>query len=208
MTINSSDDVFGDGYVLCSALGVHGYDAYGAVSGFGPPSFTQPGGFNTLPLTIARQTTDGRFELRQTFEWNTLEKEVAITMILRNISGASIGSVKLARYFDGDLNNTVTGDIYDAGSDSVWGRQGGASGARYGLRLTALSFAQPHTTAVERFVDWNPLNAGPPYSARTCTPVVQTTPTAPGDYVGRVTFTLGTIPAGGTKTVKVLYGRL
>lgn len=196
-------DQYGDGYVLCSVQGVHGYDTGAQESGWGAATATQPGGAGTLPLTITRNTTDGRFQLRQTFEWNPLEKEVTITMVLRNLSAGSISNVKLARYFDADIDNTDNGENYDIDSDSVWIREIGSSGVRHALGLTALSFAIPHTASAEGGDDWHPSFG---MNAKTCN-IYSTTAPGVGNYVGRLTYTLGTIPAGGTKTVKLLYRR-
>ncbi|HEX3033904.1 MAG TPA: hypothetical protein VHT73_02070, partial [Thermodesulfobacteriota bacterium] len=111
----------GEGYVVCSNLTsvVHGYDAGFAESGFGPPTINQPNGSNTLPLTITRDTTDGVFRLKQTFSRDSNEKDVTITMTLTNISSSNRSDVILDRYFDGDIDNDFSDDIYDGGSDSV-----------------------------------------------------------------------------------------
>jgi hypothetical protein len=83
----------------------------------------------------------------------------------------------------------------------MWGKN--ADGlAGYGLMLTALTFGTPHgfvPWGVETFAAW---------SRATCLPqTVQPTPTPPGDYVGRVTYRVGTLNPGRSKTVKVLYRR-
>ena len=200
-----------EGYVACGTGAANAFDAGFTESGWGAATAIQPGGANTFPLTIKRQTTDGKFELKQTFEWNTLEKEILITMVLKNISAGSITNVKLARYFDGDLNSTDaviddSDDIYDANSDSVWGRDSGTGAGHHELMLTALAFAVSHTTAAETFSDFNP--AGAVQTGRTCTPIPRSVPTVPSDSVGRVTYNIGTMAAAASKTVKVLYRRL
>lgn len=161
-----------------------------------------------MPLTIARTTTDGKFQLNQTFDWDTLKKEVTVAMVLKNTSGLSQANVQLARYFDGDLSNDFGDDIYDANADSVWGLDGsyGSGAGHHGLMLTTLSFAQPHSVAIEKYSDWDPLGSSQ-QRARSCLGIRQIGPTAPGNYVGRITFNLGTIAAGGTKTIIVLYKR-
>jgi hypothetical protein len=77
---------FGEGYVVCSGTTAHGFDAGSTEAGFGAPTISQPNGANTFPLTITRTTTNGVFQLRQTFAWDTTEKDVTITMTLTNRS--------------------------------------------------------------------------------------------------------------------------
>lgn len=201
---------WGDGYVLCTAEGVHAYDAGFSHSGWDddvvPPTIIQPNGPNTLPLTIIRRTQSQRFDLSQTFEWDTERKEVIITMALKNNTDFPISGVQLVREFDGDLSNDANDDIYDADQDSVWGRDRGTGGSHHGLMLTALSLGVSHSTAVESFADWQP-NAGHADTGRKCTPIKQNTPTTPGNYTGRLTYNLGPVAAHTTRTVKVLYKR-
>ena len=190
-----------EGYVVCGTGIADAYDAAANESGWSNPSATdQPNGPHTFPLAITRNSTDGKLQLKQSFDWDTEKKEITVTMVLKNISGAAIKNVKLARYIDGDMDGTPSGDLYNAGTDSVWGRQSGSSGVRHGVMLTALSFATAHTPEVETYLNWSN-NRG------SCTPVAEAVPTAPGDYVARMTFSLGTISAGQSKTVKMLYKR-
>jgi hypothetical protein len=198
-----------EGYAVCSSLTEvsesHGYDAGSSESGWGVATASQPGGANTLPLSITRNTTDGKFQLKQSFEWNTAEKEIIITMVLKNTSASSIMSVQLSRYFDGDISDTPGNDVYDTTQSAAWGRD--TSLTRYGLMLTALSFAYTSQADQEPFNAWNP--TGSTYqSARGCYSFIGYGPPPPAsDYIGRLTYTLGTISAGQSKTVKMLYKR-
>jgi hypothetical protein len=207
-----------EGYALCSN-GAAAFDDGETDAGWNAPVVSQPGGANTLPLTITRYTSDGRLELKQLFEWDAKEREVAITMTVKNISGASVAGVKLSRYFDGDIDTSVhpdygaQGDLlahddrYAATSNSVWGWDDGAGARHHGLMLTAISAAYPNSASVEKFSDWASTGAGA-RTARTCTPVSQASPTAPGDYVGRLTYSFGTLAAGASRIVKVQYKRM
>lgn len=194
-----------EGYVVCGG-GTNAYDAGIAEGGWeAATAISQPGGANTLPVTITRASVDGKFQLKQTFDWNPAQKEITVTMVLKNISGASIANVRMARYFDGDLSSNLssidpTDDIYNGSDDSVLGKDNGVGAGHYGIMLTNLGFAQLHAPAVEKFDDFVTTRS-------TCTPTEADVPTAPGDYTGRMTFPLGTIAAGTTKTVKVLYRR-
>jgi hypothetical protein len=195
-----------EGYVACGTGAANAYDAGTAEGGWDvATTITQPGGANTLPVTITRNSTDGKFQLKQTFDWNSAQKEITVTMVLKNLSAASITNVKLARYFDGDLSSGLNSsdpndDLYNNDFDSVLGRDSGAGAGHHGLLLTSLAFAQSHTTAVEAAADFANTRS-------TCIPVAASVPTAAGDFTGRVTVNLGTLSAGASKTIKVLYRR-
>jgi hypothetical protein len=194
-----------EGYALCSGdpfQPAQGFDSGTVEAGFNPATISQPNGPNTFPLTITRTTTDGAFRLQQTFARDSVEKDVTITMVLRNISAAPIADVFLTRYFDGDIDNFAANDFYDQTLDSVWGKESfGASG--HGLMLTALTFGTSHGTDIESFTDWKRTNGStcrPPFGS-------QGGPVGEGDFVGRLTYELGTLNAGQSKTVRVLYRR-
>ena len=99
------------------------------------------------------------------------------------------------------------GDIWDKSEDSAWGREA-ASGENPGLMLTALTPRTIHSAFVEAFAAWNP-NGADLRTARTCAEQSPppNTPTAVGDFVGRVGYLLGTMNANTSKTVKFLYRR-
>jgi hypothetical protein len=202
-------DKWGDGYVLCStnnntANAVNGYDASNAELGWGNATAIQPNGLNTLPLTIIRSTTNGKFELKQTFAWDTNEKDVTITMTLKNISNINIDGIRLARYFDADLSGDISDDRFDKTDDSVWGRDGGGGSGQFGLMLTAVTFNQAHSTGVETFSNWV-INGGG--FASVCNPPFVSVPTSPGNYVGRLTYFMPPLAPGESKIVKLLYRR-
>jgi hypothetical protein len=192
---------FGEGYAVCSSAGTHGYDAGFAEGGFGPAIVMQPNGPNTFPLTIIRDTLDGIFRLQQQFSRDTTEKDVTITMTLTNLSAIARSSVHLTRYFDGDIDNSVNGDYYARVADSVsaWENSG------HGLMLTALTFNVAHSAGVQTFATWNPLAEGGG-GAKACG-AGGTSPAFPGDFVGRVDYSLGTLAGSATRTVRVVYRR-
>jgi hypothetical protein len=191
-----------EGYIVCGSGFNNSWDTGSDDESYGwnePIAVSQPGGPHTFPLTIIRQSTDGRFQLRQVFDWEPEQRELFITMVLKNTSAAAITNLMLARYFDGNIDDQWN-NIYDGDSDSVWGRNP-SSGARHGLMLSALSLAQPHMAGVERETDW--------FYSKTICPTTEWTgpPLSNNDYVGRLTFKLGTLNPGQIKTVKVLYRR-
>ncbi len=88
------------------------YDAGGfGAGGWGPPSLYQPGGPNTLPLSITRTSSDGRLRLTQEFGFSYEDRRVDVTMTLNELSGGS-GIFFAIRVFDGDVNGTPDDDVY------------------------------------------------------------------------------------------------
>lgn len=202
-----------EGYAVCryESEGLNpkrSFDAGIAEGGFGPSIIEQPGGPSTLPMTITRQTTDGQLELKQTFDWNKAEKEILITMSLKNISAAPIPHVVIARYFDGDLDNTAGGDLYDYSTNSLWAREDDQYAARNGLTLTALTDSYKHYINIERAEVWDPYGTDVK-SARYChSGDLADGGQFPSDWIGRIRYILQTIQPGATKTVKYIYRRV
>jgi hypothetical protein len=191
-----------EGYIACGAGFNSPHDPGPEDQAYGwnaPLAVSQPGGPHTLPLTIIRESTEVKFRLKQIFDWDPVEKKIMITMVLKNISADAITDVRLARYFDGDIDNEWN-NVYDDNDDSVWGRST-SSAARHGLMLSALSLAVPHMANVETGSAWF-------YSKTICpTSDPANPPRLNDDYIGRLTFKLGTLNAGQSKTVKMLYKR-
>jgi hypothetical protein len=186
--INIATDL--EGYGICSNLG-YVYDAGFSEAGFGAQTITQPGGANTLPLTIAR--TGGGFRVTQTYARDTTQREFNITMAVKNITASSITNVKIARFFDGDVDNS-TANIYDSSADGVWGRN------VHGLALQSVSLATTHAVAIEQF---GQLTAG--LAGGVCNIPTNPGPTVSGDYAGVSYYSFSSIAAGATKTVKFTY---
>lgn len=151
-------------------------------------------GFNANGTTLKRSTCDGAFQLTQTFARNTVNHELTITMTLRNTSGFNYTNTQLSRYFDGDIDRDFGDDRYSRTIDSVYGQDSNLDN----LMLTALTFNIDHTTSVHTASGWN---------AAVTSQASVATPTAPGDYVGRITYILGTVNNNTQKVVKVLYKR-
>jgi hypothetical protein len=194
--------VTGEGYVLCSFEALHGYDAGFDESGFLESTVVQPNGPNTFPLTIRRDTSDGALRLTQTFTRDTTEKDVIITMAVRNRRAVRIRSVNVHRYFDGDIDGGGSDNLYRTGGDSVWAWKDGTD--THGLMLTARTFQTYHFQLVERYANWDPTAGG---DASACPSTSLGDTSDPGNYVGRVGYALGDIDAGLSKTVTVLYSR-
>jgi hypothetical protein len=211
------ENVFSDaeGYAVCSSdfsdetVGerVNGHDTGSVEAGFGTPTFSQPNGPGTFPLTVTRKTTDGKFQLTQV--WNkpdAAEKDVTVTMTLKNISGATINGVFLSRSGDFDVGSSSLDQGATTG-DSTWqwdDVSSSADSSKVGTMLTALTFGTTHLSRVESRSDW--VAAG---GTRTgCFARNLATPTSVQDLAMRVTYELGFFTAGQSKTVKFEYRRM
>lgn len=186
---------FAEGYLLNDlGSGANYYDVGAADAGFGASVVNQPNGANTFPLTITRSTTDGIFKLKQVFSWGTATKNVNIVMTLTNNTTVS-RTVKLTRYYDGDIDGTTGGDLYARTNDSVLAWEDGVG--HHGLELVSLSLSTGHSTLVDIFTTGN---GG-------VLPAGVATPTLPGDYEGYLTHNL-TIGGSQSKTITVQYKRI
>jgi hypothetical protein len=204
--------VFGgrEGYAVCSGGGgtVHGHDTGDVEGGFAAPTFSQPTA-GAFPLTVTRRTTDGKFQLTQVWaKPDPVEKDVTVTMTLKNISSATVTGVLLSRSGDFDIGNSSTSstDRGAATDDSVWLWDDISTGEPGGLMLTALTFGTSRSARVEVAGVWGDPVSG---SRTKCLFPSETTPTDPaGDFAMRMTYELGTFNAGQSKTAKYVYGRM
>jgi hypothetical protein len=189
-----------EGYAVCAAVAAGAapavsYDSANAEAGWqAAVTIVQPNGANTLPLCITRRTV-GNLELQQCFSHVANEREVDITMTLRNLSGAARYSVTLDRYFDGDIAADAGDDRYTRSADAVWGEDG-----VHTLALADINgLAFPHTVAVHTF-------AG--FLANACNQASVATPTAAGDFVGRLSYQFGTLVANASRSIRVQYRKM
>ena len=188
---------------------VHGFDAGTAEAGWTVPIVSQPNGAGTLPLIVNRTSMDGAMQLTQTFTLNVAERGVDITMDVKNLSSVAHVLVTLDRYFDGDMNGSAGGDIYDQSRVAVWGHEKAIpNGASF--ETLALSGAPSSSVfyfvGVETFADWNP-NGSKFQTARGNAGPIQPTPTVAGDLVGRLVIAMTTLAPGQTKSTTVRYRR-
>jgi hypothetical protein len=199
-----------EGYVLCSSFfqseGVHGFDAGTAEAGWLTPTVSQPGGPGTLPLIITRNSIDGLLQLKQTFKIIPGEREVEVTMAVKNLSSTTVPNVIVDRYFDGDLDSTSK-NRYDGVSQSVWGMSLIDPNTNNGLMLTlapssVVFHSEPHK---QTFGDWNPLGSSLQL-ARECRGNSKFG--SPEDLVGRLSNFIGSILPGQTKSVTFRYHRI
>jgi hypothetical protein len=143
------------------------------------------------PTKIYRKSPDGRLELVQEFVRDLLHRNLTINMTLINRSTETLYDVNLDRYVDLDINNTWLEDVFDRGSQAVLATESGRQ-----VSLTELS-PMPSTIAVH--------SGGGGFGINVCNAPSVTTPTAAGDWIGRISFNFGTVAAGASKTVKLRY---
>jgi hypothetical protein len=193
-----------EGYAVCnSGGGSFGHDTGSVESGFGPPTFSQPNGAGTFPLTVTRKTTDGKLKLTQV--WNKpdpVEKDVTVTMTVTNLSSNPLFGLGLSRSGDFDIGNSGV-DQGAKTADSAWQWNDADSSADTppgGTMLTALTPGTKHVAQMDARAEW--LNAG-----RTkCFDGSVITPTSTQDLAMRMAYTLGDFNGGQSKTVKFEYG--
>jgi hypothetical protein len=218
---------FRDGYAICSgnlptfANVPQGSDP-GDVSvetGFGPATVIQPGGSNTLPLTIIRNSLSGNYQLTQSFGRDTLHRTVTITMTIKRLANGDCTSkgcppVRLQRAFEGDVdNNTVANARFATTTDSVWewvdtiAAFNGPTGHGLHLSNVANGGVTPITT-VYTVSDYGSYadQACIVYSGEVATPTDPSVTNAT-TLVGRLMYFFGNIPLHASRTVKVVYER-
>ena len=147
-----------------------------------------------------RTTSDGRFRLTQSFTRDTVAKELVITMTVRNLTTSVIEDVKVARFFDGDIAGSATGDRYSATDRTVFAYQD-SDYLRDGIALSARTFNFDTHPEIVPFDDFVPVLSG--CFGGGILPA-NTTP-APGDWTGWMTYFIGNLNAGATKIVKFVY---
>lgn len=150
---------FGEGYALCRDGEAYAYnlpveDVGPGSVGLGPVTVTQPNP-GAFPVTIVRDTHDGTIRLSQTWAVpDATEKDVTVTMTVRNIGASPIGGVALMRSADG---HTQYGDTFFRAAttaDSVfqwWDND--ANGTANGLVMTARTVGQPHEAGMSTDID-------------------------------------------------------
>jgi hypothetical protein len=181
----------GEGYGICdttSGLEYADFSGGGATANWLPPNITQPGGPNTFPLTIGRTTSDGIWQLRQTFTRSVGDRAVKIKMELLNQTAVN-RSVNLLRYADVDVNalalNAFQATLFSAFAANI---------NLVGIQLRDVGHGL--NTPVVQTVPGVP---------RPCTPFANAAGAA---FVGNgsleLVYTL-TVPKNNKKTVSVLY---
>lgn len=180
----------GEGYVACAGTAANSavtayYDAASAESGW-----AEPYKVTTSPAKVYRKTTDGKLELVQSFSRDTAELDFTITMTLFNRSGKTLYNVRLDRYADFDVFGTVQGDTYHRTPRSVFAQDSGNI-----LTMADLGSAGA-ATAIHSWSGWQ---------KNVCNQPTAASPTSRGDWLGRISYSFGTMAKGASKTVTLVY---
>jgi len=199
-----------DGYAVCKTENyesmAYAYnlpldDVMQQVVGLGPVTVTQPNP-GAFPVTIVRNTADGKLRLTQTFPVpDPNEKYASVTMTVRNISASPVSDLRLMRTSQGWYQyDSENPPFYMAATtaDSVfqWG-DGDANGTANGVVMTARSVGKPHEAGMSDDIDLA-LNCGG-FSDMN-----------PAPYAGQaqVVYFLPTLAPGAQVTVAFGYYRL
>ena len=175
---------FMEGYAVCANGGTDGWDNGNSGGGFNAPTYPAA---NTVQLT----TTNGHFRLNMTFSQSTKDKSVTVAMRLTNLTSSTLSGVRLSRFADLDINGTPASDRWDVSRASVVALE------TNGMALSGTSPSATKTVTVESFGDL--LNDT---DCSATTPLA--TPFA-GDGAARVTYEMGALVAGQSKTQTFRY---
>src|SRR5262249_18614960 len=139
-----------------------------------------------------RITSDGVWQLKQTFSQNTGDRYVKVVMALTNKSTVS-RYANLIRYIDVDADGSSTGDVFVADTFSTMGLSTAQNTANHGVVLAAV----PSSIISGGFI----VNAG---GFDACSFSVNANPFT-GDGALMYSWALGSVAPGTTKTVTFEY---
>jgi hypothetical protein len=188
---------FYEGYHLCSASIVAYDHSSNAVAGFGAPVLV-----DTSPLTINRTTSNGVFTVTQIFQPDTTEKDLKVTMKVKNNSAVPQTDVGIGRGWDAGIGLEEIG--YSHLGYSVMMHYP-ASFVNSGLTLTALSTTS-RSTFLSTYAIWRDAVRGTASMCPQGGTAVDTNLKA--DLFAFVSYDLGNIAPGATKTVIFSYRKM
>lgn len=199
-----TNHMFSEGYLVCyQPAGQPLKKAFSGLteSGWGPVILPPPAG--TFPLTLRRRTTDGVLELTQVISWDAIKKDVVIEMRLKNLTGSFVNA-QILRFFDADVGGDANDDIFDRTALSVTARDTmGAALPVYARGVMASALSDAPTPVINSYSDWI---SGGQNNCGYQPPAGRTSPTAAGDWVGRLEhLNFGGLTAGRTETFKLIY---
>jgi hypothetical protein len=194
----------GDSYSICDSE-TGGSSSARAWSRWGvdESNFSYP--ITHAPTVNVRKTADGRYTLTQTFVRDVTERQLVITMTLRNNGPGPVGGVTLQRAADINAGGTPSSDIFFSSYDSISAVDFNVSagpGYGQGMMMSVLTPEIRHSTSVASYSNFNAIDFD------SCsTRFSPENPSPPGDYVGVIRFLFDNIAAGESKTVKIVYQR-
>jgi hypothetical protein len=200
----------GEGYVLCytGPTGtVNTFDTGASEAGFGPSTVVSQ---SATKITIARNTADGRLRLTNAITFVGAARAVQVQMSVKNNTGSPIPNVVLRRQVDFDV---------DAGGTDGW--SGFSNWHARTSQTSVFAWNDPDSAPADkeahamqlRFLATSP---GVTRSTFVTNQILDSTCTADsrragapafGDYGDTAMVTMGTLPAGASKFMKVEYLR-
>ena len=182
-----------EGYGICSNTGYVVRRRFAARPGFGAQTITPAERSQHLPAhdRALRWWVQAHADVRARHQ---LQRELNVTMAVKNTTALVEDERDIARFFDGDID----GDPSTTSTTSRWTRCGVATSTR--LALQAISLAPSHDVAIETF---GQLTGG--LAGGVCSIPDNPGPTASSDWAGVASYYFPSIAAGATKTVKFTY---
>lgn len=186
-----------EGYVLCytpSGLGqFNSYDVGWTESGFGAAT-TSSG----PPVTVTRTTSDGRVRLKQTFTFSGARRSLQIKMDVTNLTGSTMSGVTIRRHADLDISTGGSSGTGDFANDFANTFQAVIAWENYyhGMVMRPM---QPVSGSVFGYIVSNVTTS--------CGFSSWGSPTIGADLSGAVFAPFGSLAAGATKSLTVIYER-
>jgi hypothetical protein len=186
-----------DSYVICDdeTGGVFGSRAYNKLghteANLAPPT-------TRTATSNVRKTADGRYLLTQAYSRDATERQLIVTITLKNLGPGPVSGVFFQRVADMDAGGS-TGNVFVETNDTV-AAYNPATGE--GMMMGVLTSELAHVTFVKPYADYN-ANGFDDCTASGAA----ATPTTSGDWVGAVRFFMGDMAAGAARTVKIFYQR-
>jgi hypothetical protein len=158
-----------------------------------------------LALFALSAPASGKLRLKQLWgRPDAAEKDVTVTMTIKNLSNTPINGVVLARSGDFDIGANSS-DQGAATNDSVWQWDDLSRATTFsdpslvGVMLSPLTLGTTHGGIVESRSEW--VNG----TREECFATNLTTPTSVQDLAMRASYSLGDFSAGQSKTVRFEY---
>jgi hypothetical protein len=162
----------------------------------------QPNGPGTLPLYIYHTLWAG-LTVEQRISRQTVERELTVTMIVKNTSTVSIPGIVLYRMIDPDVDGNWQDDLWATTADSVLVTDGGLPGR--GVSLTAGTRSIRHQASAGIFGSVHNGDQGGDAACYQDGVAGGAIARAAGDYVASVGYFIGTLKPGYSKTVTFIY---
>ncbi len=185
-------------YQLCTGSG-----NYEGSSGFYliPGGLHQPNGDGKLPLSITVRTHDNNWQINWTYAVNPTDVELLVTAAVKRLVNPAYNAwLELGTDFDVNYHYSGTNSLnnyYDISLETAWQRNNFASQAWALLaqtRILSRYVYVSHFSSIYADSTCHPSYAGP-------------TPGGPSDVASGVTYYVGNLGSGSTKTVKFQYNR-